>query len=179
MKQACEIIAFPRATAVAAPCHAETTVDAALVALGNEFVAAKKVVVAARARYDALDDLVNDAVAQNPTWPAEQAQWKREDAEAYWQALKHARQEIGGRAHVVAEQELAAALDAADKIVQAILTTPALTIAGLCVKADATAFAANLFDEPIRDMDYDKQVCRQLVEAIHLLKRPDYSAARL
>ena len=58
-----------------------------------------------------------------------------------------------------------------DRIVRAIIAAPARTVAGLAVKARATASDACMmlwWDEPQMDLDWDKKMLRWLIEAVCL-----------
>jgi hypothetical protein len=67
----------------------------------------------------------------------------------------------------VANDARTAAFDKADKIHAQIMTTPAHTLAGVAAKARASAMLSfpHYWDEPAEELDWDKRMVRQLIEA--------------
>jgi hypothetical protein len=159
------------ATAIAIPSLAaqaatSTEGDAGLIMLGKQFDVAVKDVIAAREKLDTLSDIVYEAAEANATWPDNQNDWSRDDAKHYFAALTAAQRDVGGPPFTEADAALNEAYGRTDEMSKMIGTLPAHTVEGLVVKARVTALAcAHLWGEPIKEIDWDKEHARRLVEA--------------
>lgn len=164
-------VSLATATAIAVPptavqATALTESDAALIMLGEQFDVAVKEIIAARGRYDALYERVQEATEANATWPENQNDWSAEHAKQYFDALSAAQRNVGGPPLAEADTALNEAYGCTDKISKMVSALPVHSVGGLAVKARVAALACcHYWDDEITDMDWDKRHARFLIEA--------------
>jgi hypothetical protein len=108
--------------------------DGELLALGMHFIEQDAEALRAEAAFEALLNQVLDDVKSVATWPANQDEWTREDAEAYCNALKRF-SNAAGELYRGASKAADRAWARRDRTAGVILASNPKTPEGLAIKA--------------------------------------------
>jgi hypothetical protein len=108
--------------------------DGELLALGMHFIEQDAEALRAEAAFEALLNQVLDDVKSVATWPANQDEWTREDAEAYCNALKRF-SNAAGELYRGASKAAGRAWARRDRTAGVILASNPKTPEGLAIKA--------------------------------------------
>lgn len=161
------LVSLPLAgVAVASPSIAAASgMDSQLADLGNQFDSMVARINDCAAAADELYDPISEAIWAQATWPVEQKEWSRDDANRYWETYKKVIAEIGSDWETATNQH-EQAYGPCDDLTRKIWTVPADSVAGLAVKAKAAALAnAHLWDKPFDDLNWDKKSTVSFIEA--------------
>jgi hypothetical protein len=161
------IVALPIVAAlpVATPAMTPDAGDCNLIKLGEQFDEMVARINESAALSDKLYEPIEEAIWAQATWPEDQKDWSRGDANRYWEIKNSVTAEIGTDWEAAATQH-EKAYDLCDDLTQAIWSVPAHSVMDLAVKARTAALAnSHLWDKPFKDLDWAPKSTVAFIEA--------------